>query len=94
MENQITQMHEPSVDYIIAFIGGYVGALSFFLKAHPLFALVDVFDIFSKIDLTELINYTVRSMVGGLIGLLLKLVYDLFIFLIRKFLKRKERPNE
>ena len=91
MDNQIKHMHETTVDYIIAFIGGYIGALSFFLKAHPLFVFTD---IFSQIDFPELLNYAVRSTVGGLIGLTLKLLYDLLIFLIRKYLKRKEQSDE
>jgi hypothetical protein len=34
MDNQIHNMPNHSIDYVIAFFGGFVGALTFFFKAH------------------------------------------------------------
>ena len=74
MSNQIDHMPNHSIDYVLAFLGGFVGAVSFFFKAHGAISLADLFD---TIDYTELFNYTLRSIIGGLIALIIKLLWDL-----------------
>ncbi len=86
MDNQIDNMpHHSTIDYVLAFIGGFVGALSFFFKAHVSINLSDLID---TIDYTELFNYTLRSIIGGFIALIIKLLWDLGSKFISKLFKK------
>lgn len=85
MDNQIQHMHNHSIDYVLAFFGGWIGALTFFFKAHISFNLSD---LISTIDYTELFNYSLRSVVGGLIALFIKIIYDLTLSAIKRLFKK------
>lgn len=85
MDNQIQHMHHESINYSLAFFGGWVGALTFFLKAH---VLINCSSILTSIDYTELFNFSLRSIIGGLIAILIKVVYDLILKLFKHLFKK------
>lgn len=78
-------MPNHSIDYVIAFFGGFVGALTFFFKAH---ISINLSDLISTIDYTELFNYSLRSVVGGLIALIIKLLYDVSLKFFKRLFKK------
>lgn len=85
MDNQIDNMPNHSIDYVLAFIGGFVGALSFFFKAH---VSVNLSDLIDTIDYTELFNYALRSIIGGLIALIIKLLWDVMSKCLSRLFKK------
>jgi fluoride ion exporter CrcB/FEX len=85
MDNQIDHMPNHSIDYVLAFIGGFVGALSFFFKAH---VSVNLSDLIDTIDYTELFNYALRSIIGGLIALIIKLLWDVMSKCLSRLFKK------
>lgn len=76
--------HHP-INYIIAILGGYIGAFSFFVNGHVGFSLENILNV---IDYTELINYAVRSVFGAVLGIAVKLLYDLIIYGIKRIFKK------
>lgn len=89
MDNQIDHMPNHSIDYVLAFIGGFVELYLSFFKAH---VSINLSDLIATIDYTELFNYTLHSIIGGFIALIIKLLWDLGSKFISKLFKKRRQP--
>lgn len=70
------------INNIIAFLGGCIGAFTHFLSAGTALSLV---------NWTELIDYSLRSLIGGVIAVLVKVLGDRIIEKMKS--KNKNKDN-
>lgn len=72
------------VNNLLAFIGGCIGAFTHFLSKYTV--------AFSNLNYTELLDFTMRSVIGGVVMLAFKLIGEWLVHKIQK--SRKDKGNE
>ncbi len=84
-------MHSNNVvmGFILTILGGFIGAISLHFQQHPLYSLATTSFSWDFITREDVIICCVRSLIGAIIGLLVKLLYDFVVWLF----KRKRGPT-
>jgi len=70
---------------LIAFIGGFVGAMSHYIAS---------IQILLNLKVEELFDYAIHSLVGGLVMLAVKLFGDLFLYLLKRYMNKRNRKDQ
>jgi hypothetical protein len=79
------KIQNPFDNNVFAFIGGFVGAMSHYIVSIR---------ILLNLNFQEILDFTVHSLIGGVVMLLIKIANDGLIYLIKKHIITKAQAKD